>query len=232
MERNIILLAVLTLCFIHLIDTQIPASGQELIIYRLIESLCPGSEAEALTESSDGASLYSRLLNKLVECRQNQSGIFDPVTTQKPEPVTLYKTPKECLTATSFTESWRFDRAGQNHTPGGAHSSGGYACDMNTDSLDWFRFSSKGSGSRMLNVCPEKYSCGAAIPFWSDETAPSRVGELKAIHTYAVRGSNCKSYTKIVYAMQCSPDENDIIYKVRDRYSGLCGAAFCAMKAK
>ena len=52
--------------------------------------------------------------------------------------------PKECLTATNFTQSWRLDHKGSDIRPGGPDANRiGWACEVRKD-LQWFRFSGEG----------------------------------------------------------------------------------------
>ena len=81
--------------------------------------------------------VYKGLLQDLINCCRD----VDNISTK---PTTLVQTiPKECLTATNLTQSWRLDHKGSDIRPGGPHSYNNWACDLHKD-LQWFRFSGDG----------------------------------------------------------------------------------------
>ena len=76
-----------------------------------------------------------------VEAKQNTHSVNSvPLSTA----ITAVQTvPKECLTATNLTQSWRLDHNGSHIRPDDPHSLLGYACDFYKE-LKWFRFSGNG----------------------------------------------------------------------------------------
>ncbi|XP_067933925.1 oncoprotein-induced transcript 3 protein-like [Watersipora subatra] len=139
-------------------------------------------------------------------------------------------TPPECLTATNLTESWRMDISGSGIKPGGPNSFDEYACDLNID-LQWFRFTGD-AGNRMLNTCPPMFSCGAMMPYWSDEPLPTEVGVKTDMVAYEswYPGHVCKFFAKAMYVMRCSHDTDyDVIYKYRSAHKKDCYQSFCGM---
>ncbi|XP_067939993.1 uromodulin-like [Watersipora subatra] len=134
----------------------------------------------------------------------------------------------ECMKAVNYTQSWRMDHNGTDKKPNTSHSKNGYACDFYSDS-PWFRFAGDG-GSQMMNSCVPMRSCGAFMPFWTDDAMPQAVGVIKSIKVY---GSYTKCRAKIsdTKVMRCSTTTpNDFIYKYDDSPFDTCFYAFCGMK--
>lgn len=141
---------------------------------------------------------------------------------------TAYEYP-ECTDAVDFNQSWRLDHNGSHIRPGGHKSYNGYACDFNTEHIEWFRFTGL-AGSRILDKCPPEYSCGTLIAYWTDEWMPSRLGERKLITVYGAESStDCKLDTLQVVSMRCR--DNSLVFKLEDWiWKETCALAFCGMK--
>ena len=138
------------------------------------------------------------------------------------------KVPTECLRATNITDFWRKDNRGSNIQPGGPHSINGYSCDLHMSS-HWFRFTGK-AGTRMLNTCPEPYSCGTRIPMWSDAPMPTKVGQPELVKCFERRpAEGCRSSSNRMLVMRCSERPDDFIYKSDFLLSDPCNIAFCGM---
>ena len=144
-----------------------------------------------------------------------------------PKTTTVSTQPVECQLAVNYTQSWRRDHKGSDIRPGGLHSNGGYACDLNINSTQWFRFSGA-AGTHMLDSCPKWKSCGTRYPYWTDERMPKAIGIESTVQVYGVRADDCKRVTKIIKVMRCSWDtSHDLIYKQTDDLNGTCDSAFC-----
>ncbi|XP_067939040.1 pancreatic secretory granule membrane major glycoprotein GP2-like [Watersipora subatra] len=135
-------------------------------------------------------------------------------------------TPTQCRNAINFTEAWRRDYAGSGITPRNNIPN----CDSIRLSLagqPWFRFTGD-AGSRLLNTCPfSNGSCGTHVALWTDANMPDEVGSLVVLDIYGSWAGNCKDYISTIYAMRCSQERNDLIYK----YDGddSCARGFCGM---
>ena len=177
---------------------------------------------------------FNSLLQKLEQCIKinAQELTSTPLTSTSEKlttPATIPIQPVECQQAVNYTQSWRRDYKGSEIRPGGLHSSGGHACDLNINSTQWFRFSGA-AGTHMLDSCPKWLSCGTVYPYWTDERMPTIVGVEATVLVYGTSRSNCKGYTNKVQVMRCSWDSpNDLIYKYNSRYTGKCATAFCGM---
>ena len=152
-----------------------------------------------------------------------------PTTTKLTTPTTRPPTqPFDCQQAVSYTQSWRRDHKGSNIKPGGLYSSGGYACDLNINSPQWFRFSGA-AGTHMLDSCPKRKSCGAYYPLWTDERMPTQIGVEAIVKVYGV-DVGCKTLTRSIKVMRCSWNSpHDLIYKQTNDYTHNCIEAFCGM---
>ncbi|XP_067931901.1 uncharacterized protein DDB_G0290587-like [Watersipora subatra] len=149
-------------------------------------------------------------------------------TTDKPTTIIKYTTPPECFgNVITFTDSWRRDYNGSNIKPGGKYSKNGYACDQHTAFKGWFRFAGA-AGNRLLDTCPERFSCGTNFPFWTDEKMPTEIGVLTTINVYG-RIARCKSLKRELVVMKCSSAPYDYIYQQTTYYTSRCQAAFCSM---
>lgn len=184
--------------------------------------------------------LYTNLLTLLIRCRKGKPAIKvtipaqDPtrprttVAAVKPTAVSSHLLSLACKTAENYTQEWRRDYKGSNIKPGGYKSKLGYACDQAKPTDQWFRFTGK-AGNRLLSTCPQKYSCGTAHPFWTDEIMPKDVGVPKKIKVYGVV-RQCKSLTRELIVMRCSSTkEHDYIYQQTSKYTTACQAAYCGM---
>ena len=99
------------------------------------------------------------------------------------------------------------------------------------------------TGTRLLNTCPLRHSCGTWYPYWSDDVPPTAVGVPATIIAYmsATYSDDCKfypeEYSRKLQVMRCSlSTPHDLIYKYipsgvgRDVYKDTCLYAFCGMK--
>ena len=95
-------------------------------------------------------------------------------------------------------------------------------------------------GNRMLNRCPQRYSCGTLFAYWTDGVAPAAVGVPANITAYQSISSTrndglCKwdneSNNIQLEVMRCSLIEHDVIYKYSGNkgYYDFCGVGFCGM---
>ena len=216
------------------------------VIYDLIAEECPSKMHEfrrqLTVEDRQNhlkvyTQLYKDLLKELVECRKPKGRTTEQTTSMQHLPTTTVKqqqttseTPIQCRTARNLTESWRADPVGSDFKPGGLHSSiYGYACDFHKDFSQWFRFTGK-AGNKMLDFCPERYSCGTQIPFWTDEPMPTAVGVETEIKAYGVYLFKCKMWSENIKVMRCSWDvTDDFIYKQTANVEHNCQQAFCGM---
>ena len=133
----------------------------------------------------------------------------------------------DCYRAVNYTQSWRRDYKGSDITPGGPHSQMGYACDLHVTSSQWFRFSGS-AGTHMLEFCPMEFSCGAYVPYWTDEKMPQIVGTEATVKVFAVYDRNCKYWVREVKVKRCSWNTpNDLIYKQMSNFAHDCTHAFC-----
>lgn len=191
---------------------------------------------------------HSILLSRLIECRKAQgeqsTALMPPATQSTASTITSAQTtqstsstttsapskPIECLSTTSYTESWRMDHNGSNIVPvSPPFLYNGYACDLQMTITDWFRFAGE-AGTRMLNTCPKYQSCGARWPLWTDEPMPTVVGVRSKIIVYGSSETNCRRKTYTVEVMRCSWDtDHDLIYKQITNSGAGCQTAFCGM---
>ena len=174
--------------------------------------------------------LFQKLLEELLDCQKADAD--KKLTTTTSATATTHKAPtavpKECQTAVNYTQPWRQDHNGSNIKGGGRNSYKGYACDFHVTDSHWFRFSGE-AGNRMYNMCPERYSCGTAVPFWTDEKMPQVVGVESEVSVYG-HYTLCKGITVYVKVMRCSWDTpHDLIYKQTRNFIGSCSFAFCGM---
>ena len=100
--------------------------------------------------------------------------------------------PQECINAQNFTHPARSDAEGHNYKVSAytGHNYLGYSCDFHKD-IDWFRFTGQ-AGRKMLNICPQPYSCGTSISVWTDDDMPTEVGIAKEINGYGQYIGNCR----------------------------------------
>lgn len=187
--------------------------------------------------------VLKRLTDALVRCRAtNPSMVVTPtkkmLTTQMT--TTVQRVPIECLMASNLTDSWR-RHSNHNGIIFIAHRIiSSLQCDFKRNS-NWFRFTGE-AGNRLLNTCPQPYSCGSISPYWTDEVMPTEVSKVKLIKVYQsanrprhlafldkLIGPNCKNNTKLIRVMKC-PDGR-YIYKVQqmDWVSSSCSSTFCGM---
>ena len=88
----------------------------------------------------------------------------------------------------------------------------------------------------MLSKCPRQYSCGANIPYWTDEPMPTAIGIPTRVTAYASLSWDyndaCKYFNIQIEVMRCSLTDHDFIYRHPDvnDYNGTCWATFCGMK--
>ena len=94
----------------------------------------------------------------------------------------------------------------------------------------------------MLNRCPQFKSCGAVLPFWTDDRPPDAIGQAHNITLYGstqfhqssfqVEYVNyCKEAQRKAKVMRCSwLTKYDLIYKYTDDYQkDDCAQTFCGM---
>ena len=89
----------------------------------------------------------------------------------------------------------------------------------------------------MLNRCPQYKSCGAVLPFWTDDRPLVAIGQAHNITVYGSlqpdreHPNYCKEKKRKAKVMRCSwLTEYDLIYKYTDEYrNDGCGQAFCGM---
>ena len=201
----------------------------------LMETSSDGVQLEAQSE------LYQHLVDLLIACRKaKQETTTTPITTTKTmtettetsttAPTTTPKTttttsaplPVECVNAINLTESWRKDHNGSN-------INGGSNCDtrdMINSGRPWFRISGN-AGSKLLNRCPPKDSCGTEAALWSDSTMPSAIGVVTSVTAQGSYG-NCNQYPRQVSVMRCSSAPSDFVYRYDDS-SEACNIGFCGM---
>ena len=159
----------------------------------------------------------------------------EPTTTEPTTTATSTTTetvellPTECRNAVNLTGSWRLDHSAQDLKAGGPHNFRGYACDLHT--TDWFRISGDG-GSRILNKCAPRYSCGTNYPMWTNGAIPDTVGERVESRFYWSCSTSVPTSAGLS-VVRCSDHPNDLVYKQhyhKDRaFSGTCSGAFCGM---
>ena len=99
-------------------------------------------------------------------------------------------------------------------------------------------------GNQILNRCPELFSCGSLLPFWTDDRPPATLGQVHNITFYGstliyrrvgylnievVNG--CKEVRRKGKVMRCSwSTEYDLIYKYAEEYHDVeCVQTFCGM---
>ena len=146
-------------------------------------------------------------------------------TTPKTATTTSAPLPVECENAINLTESWRLDHSGSNIGP----INGRWNCDtrdMINSGRPWFRFSGSG-GTKLLDSCPPKFSCGTAGALWSNSTMPSAIG---VVMNFTAQGSyyNCNEYPRQASVMRCSSAPSDFVYRYDDS-SDQCEIGFCGM---
>lgn len=127
-----------------------------------------------------------------------------------------------CESAISLTEYWRkvYNDSETDRS----------TCDtksMINSGRPWFRFSGA-AGSRMLNRCVVRKSCGTNIPMWSDDPMPIEIGEEFEITAKGIFSTLCDKYKRKVLVKKCSGRANDYTYKYTDT-STVCDLAFCGM---
>ena len=86
----------------------------------------------------------------------------------------------------------------------------------------------------MSSKCPKLNSCGADLPYWTDEPMPTALHTPQLIRAYASQSydqkASCKIFTLQVEVMKCSSSTGvGYIYRYNGTYSNLCSAAFCGM---
>ena len=133
--------------------------------------------------------------------------------------------PSQCTSpnTVSLTELWRNNYRGgrQYFSDAGIYDEG----------RTWFRFTGK-AGSRLINTCPYKYSCGSSGAYWSDDRMPTKVGETLDFYMYEryynSYFSECKANQQSFKSKVtlCSKGE-DYVYLLEGKMSGgedtLCG---------
>ena len=98
------------------------------------------------------------------------------------------------------------------------------------------------TGTSLLDTCPPLYSCGALVPYWSDDVPPTEVGVPSTITAYLsfAPSASCKynprKYNRKLQVIRCSlSTPHDLIYKYipsgvgDDVYISKCSMAFCGM---
>ena len=198
---------------------------------------------EAEIEHSVLEKLRGELRKELLQCKKQTKAINPSTTpttvlttTKSPSTstTTAYRVPKECQQARNYTALWRRDYKGLHIRPRYFNK---YMCDLSR--TEWFRFAGT-AGNRMLNSCPEKYSCGTEYPYWTDEKMPSTIGVETIVNVYKVdeetnliyrwiKTKKCKSQTRKLKVMRCSGKPHDLIYKTTV-FVNDCSEAFCGMK--
>ena len=90
----------------------------------------------------------------------------------------------------------------------------------------WFRFSGS-AGTKMLNSCPPKLSCGTGVALLSNSTMPLAIG---VVTRFTAQGSvsNFNRHPQQVSVMRCSSAPSDFVYKYEDS-SKDCWIGFCGM---
>ena len=186
----------------------------------LLETSSEGIQLEAYIE------LYEHLVQLIINCRKEKEGATTPTTTSEPTTTTTSAPlPAECVNAINLTESWRLDHSGSWIKP----INGQPNCDT-TDMINsgrpWFRFSGS-AGTKLLNSCPPKLSCGTGVALWSNSTMPLAIG---VVTRFTAQGSvsNCTRHPRQVSVMRCSSAPSDFVYKYEDS-SKDCWIGFCGM---
>ena len=186
----------------------------------LLETSSEGIQLEAYIE------LYKHLVQLIINCRKEKEGATTSKTTSEPTTTTTFAPwPAECVNAINLTESWRLDHSGSWIKP----INGQPNCDT-TDMINsgrpWFRFSGS-AGTKLLNSCPPKLSCGTGVALWSNSTMPLAIG---VVTRFTAQGSvsNCTRHPRQVSVMRCSSAPSDFVYKYEDS-SKDCWIGFCGM---
>lgn len=127
-----------------------------------------------------------------------------------------------CGSAIVLTDYWRkVYNSSERHR---------YECDpkrMNNQGRPWFRFSGA-AGSKLMNTCPPRYSCGSNVALWSNAVMPTKAGEEIQIPIFGEYNDGCNQYRGTVLVRKCSTKTNDFVYKYTSK-NQTCFMAFCGM---
>ena len=171
--------------------------------------------------------LYEHLLDLIISCRDSRasntiSSALIPSTTS---PIL-----SECPTAKNLSEPWRLDHNGSDIKPINGYYNGDVVR-MMKEGRPWFRFTAA-AGNKMLDRCVPKYSCGTAMPYFSNSTMPSALGVPTVIDVYAPVRPNgpCDEYQDKVRVMRCSLGSGDFIFQYVGNET-FFSYGFCGMQA-
>ena len=168
--------------------------------------------------------LYEHLLDLIISCRDSRAS---NTSLSALIPSTTSPIPSECLTAQNLSEPWRVDHNSSDIKPINGYYNGDVVR-MIKEGRPWFRFTAA-AGNRMLDRCVPKYSCGTAMPYFSNSTMRSALGVPTVIDVYALARPKgpCDENQDKVRVMRCSLGSSDFIYQYvwnETFYSyGFCG---------